>query len=36
MDQNFSLSEEEIADGFILTCQSHPTSSNLFIDFDEV
>ena len=36
MDQNFSLSEEEIADGFILTCQSHPTSSNLVIDFDEV
>ncbi len=36
MDQNFSLSEEEIADGFILTCQSHPTSSDLVIDFDEI
>ncbi len=34
MDQNYALAEEEIAQGFILTCQSHPTSENLLVDFD--
>ncbi|MAM04941.1 MAG: phenylacetic acid degradation protein [Flavobacteriales bacterium] len=36
MDQNFSLSEEEVEQGFILTCQSHPKSSRVVIDFDEI
>ncbi len=36
MDQNFSLSEDEVDQGFILTCQSHPTSENVIIDFDEI
>ncbi len=34
MDQNYALVEEEIEDGFILTCQSHPASPRLLIDFD--
>ncbi len=34
MDQNYSLAEEEIEQGFILACQSHPASENLTIDFD--
>lgn len=36
MDQNFSLSDEEVADGYILTCQSHPLSENVVVDFDEI
>lgn len=35
MDANYSLSEEEVAEGYILTCQAHPASSNLVVDFDE-
>lgn len=34
MDQNYALVEEEIENGFILTCQSHPASPRLLIDFD--
>lgn len=34
MDQNYSLAEEEIEQGFILACQSHPASEKLTIDFD--
>jgi len=34
MDQNYSLAEEELEQGFILACQSHPGSENLVIDFD--
>ena len=36
MDQNHSLTDEEIADGMILTCQSHPISADVEIDFDAV
>ncbi|PCJ28763.1 MAG: hypothetical protein COA97_00020 [Flavobacteriales bacterium] len=34
MEMNYSLSEEEVADGFILTCQSHPASEKLVVDYD--
>lgn len=34
MDQNYALADEEVEDGFILTCQSHPASPRLVIDFD--
>ncbi|HLA57691.1 MAG TPA: 2Fe-2S iron-sulfur cluster-binding protein [Puia sp.] len=34
MDQNYSLADEEIEQGFILTCQSHPASEKLMVDFD--
>ena len=34
MDQNYSLSEEEVAEGYVLGCQSHPASDNVIIDFD--
>jgi ring-1,2-phenylacetyl-CoA epoxidase subunit PaaE len=34
MDQNYSLADEEIEQGFILACQSHPASEKLVIDFD--
>jgi ring-1,2-phenylacetyl-CoA epoxidase subunit PaaE len=34
MDQNYALADEEIEQGFILACQSHPASEKLIIDFD--
>ena len=34
MDQNYALADEEIEQGFILACQSHPASEKLTIDFD--
>ena len=34
MDVNYALEPEEVDQGFILTCQSHPTSENVVIDFD--
>ena len=36
MDANFSLSEEEVAEGFVLGCQARPASKNVVIDFDEM
>ena len=36
MDQNFSLSEDELKDGYILSCQSHPVSEDVEIDFDVI
>lgn len=35
MDNNYSLEEDEIENGFILTCQSHPRSEKVVITFDE-
>jgi ring-1,2-phenylacetyl-CoA epoxidase subunit PaaE len=34
MDTNYALEEDELAAGFILTCQSHPRSAVVHIDFD--
>ena len=36
MDLNHALSDEQLAQGFILTCQSHPTSKEVVIDFDVI
>ena len=36
MDENYSLSEKEVAAGFILTCQAHPITENIVVDFDEM
>lgn len=35
MDMNYALEEEEVAEGYILTCQSHPTSEKLVVSFDD-
>ena len=35
MDVNYALEQEELEQGFILTCQSHPASSKVVVDFDE-
>jgi len=34
MEMNYSLSDEEVAQGYILTCQAHPASEKLVVDFD--
>lgn len=34
MDVNYALEGEELANGFILTCQSHPLTQKVVIDFD--
>lgn len=36
MKKNAILTEGEIADGFILTCQAVPTSSEVYVDYDDV
>jgi len=35
LDANFSLSDAELEEGYILTCQSHPTSDSIVIDMDQ-
>jgi len=35
MDVNYALEEGEVERGFILTCQSHPLTDRVVIDFDE-
>jgi ring-1,2-phenylacetyl-CoA epoxidase subunit PaaE len=34
MDVNWGLEPEEVAKGYILTCQSHPQTERIVIDFD--
>ncbi len=34
MDVNYGLEPDEIEQGYILTCQSHPRTSKVLIDFD--
>ena len=34
MDANYALSDQEVEDGFVLACQSHPASAKVTIDFD--
>lgn len=36
MRQNNILSDAEVAEGLILTCQAHPTTATLVVDFDDV
>ena len=36
MDSNQILTDEEIDDGLILTCQAIPTSNSIIIDYDDV
>jgi ring-1,2-phenylacetyl-CoA epoxidase subunit PaaE len=34
MDVNWGLEHEEVKQGYILTCQSHPTTEKVVVDFD--
>lgn len=35
MDVNYALEQWEVNQGFILTCQAHPTTQKVVVDFDE-
>ena len=35
MDVNYALEKDEVAAGYILSCQAHPTSNKVVITFDE-
>ena len=35
MDQHFALEQREIDAGFVLACQSHPTTPKVVLDFDQ-
>jgi len=35
MDVNYGLEPDEIAAGYILTCQSHPLTETLIVDYDD-
>ncbi len=35
MDVNWGLEDEEVQKGYILTCQSHPRSERVVVDFDD-
>jgi ring-1,2-phenylacetyl-CoA epoxidase subunit PaaE len=36
MTSNFALTEQEVADGYILTCQSHPLTETVVVDYDAI
>ncbi len=36
MDANFALTDDEVAQGYVLTCQSHPITEKVIIDYDAV
>lgn len=36
MRKNQILTDEEVAEGLVLTCQAHPTSEKLVVDYDDV
>lgn len=35
MERNFALDKNEVAAGFVLTCQAHPTTERVVLSFDE-
>ncbi len=35
MDMNYALTDEEVAQGYVLTCQAHPRSQRVVIDYDQ-
>ena len=34
MDENYALEQDELDKGYVLTCQSHPTTKEVTVDFD--
>ena len=34
MDRNYALEHDDLAGGYVLTCQSHPTSEKVVLDYD--
>ncbi len=35
MDKNYALVDADLAAGYVLTCQSHPTTPSVVVDFDQ-
>jgi len=35
MESNMALDDEEVADGLVLLCQSHPTSDTVVLHFED-
>ena len=35
MERNFALDKQEVANGFVLTCQAHPLTERVVLSFDE-
>ena len=35
MDRNFALDRDEVAAGFVLTCQAHPVTERVVLSFDD-
>jgi ring-1,2-phenylacetyl-CoA epoxidase subunit PaaE len=35
MTMNYALSDEEVEEGYILTCQAHPATDRLVVSYDE-
>lgn len=35
MDMNYALTDEEVEEGYVLTCQSHPTSEEAVVSYDD-
>ncbi|MCB0769100.1 MAG: 2Fe-2S iron-sulfur cluster binding domain-containing protein [Flavobacteriales bacterium] len=35
MAMNYALTDEEVEEGYVLTCQTHPRSANVTIDYDQ-
>jgi ring-1,2-phenylacetyl-CoA epoxidase subunit PaaE len=36
MEMNYALSDDEVEEGYILSCQAHPTTEKCVVDFDVV
>jgi ring-1,2-phenylacetyl-CoA epoxidase subunit PaaE len=36
MKKNAILTDGEVAEGLILTCQAHPTTPEIVVDFDDI
>jgi ring-1,2-phenylacetyl-CoA epoxidase subunit PaaE len=35
MDTNYALEPDEVARGMVLTCQSHPVTDRVVVDYDQ-
>lgn len=35
MDMNYALTDGEVAEGYVLTCQSHPLTPRVVVDYDQ-
>jgi ring-1,2-phenylacetyl-CoA epoxidase subunit PaaE len=35
MAMNYALTDEEVADGYVLTCQAHPRTARVVVDYDQ-